>query len=125
MGLASAVGRLAINQEGAIRAHDAWLVGDLLIVPWNGAAEPPLGESILRPPRNGAGADIVAVVMSGHASIIGGGQSIKIPIRASVRICLVAGFGARRDPDGLAGLEIACHALECHDRVGRLGTSKF
>jgi hypothetical protein len=59
--------------------------------------------------------------MGRDAGIIGGGQSIPIPIGAGVRVCLVAGLGVRRDPDGLAGLEIGCHALECHDRC-RLGT---
>jgi hypothetical protein len=121
MGLASALGRLAINQEGAISGHDTWLVGDLLIVPRNGAAEPPLGESVFRPSGKGAGEDIGAVAVGRQTGIIGGGQSIPIPIGAGVRICLVAGLGVRRDPDGLAGLEIACHALECHDRC-RLGT---
>jgi len=93
----------------------------LLIVPWNGAAEPPLGESVFRPSGKGAGEDIGAVVMGGHAGIISGRDPIKIPIGAGVRVCLGSVLSVRRDPNGLAGLEIGCHALKCHDRC-RLGT---
>jgi len=44
MGLASALGRFAINQEGAIRAHDAWFVGNFGIVGHQGTGvNPPPG----------------------------------------------------------------------------------